>query len=145
MKGNAKILGENCMMFDEFIIKEIEKGNIRKDQFTDRPLRIKLHGHCHQKSLASTKPTKEMLSFPENYIVDEIPSGCCGMAGSFGFEKEHYDLSMKVGELVLFPEVRKTSAEIMISAPGTSCRQQIKDGTGRDALHPIEIFHDALK
>lgn len=132
-------------MFDEFIINEIEKGKIRKDQFTIRPLRIKLHGHCHQKSLASTEPTKEMLSFPENYIVDEIPSGCCGMAGSFGFEKEHYDLSMKIGELVLFPAVRDASAEIIISAPGTSCRQQIKDGTGRNALHPIEIFYDALK
>ena len=145
MRDTAKLLGENCLMFDEFIIKEIEKGKIREDQFTNRSLKIKLHGHCHQKSLASTGPTKEMLSLPENYRVDEIPSGCCGMAGSFGFEKEHYDLSMKIGELVLFPAVRDTSSEIIISAPGTSCRQQIKDGTGRNALHPIEIFHDALK
>ena len=145
LRDAAKLLGENCLMFDEFIIKEIEKGKIREDQFTNRSLKIKLHGHCHQKSLASTGPTKEMLSLPENYRVDEIPSGCCGMAGSFGFEKEHYDLSMKIGELVLFPAVRDTSAEIIISAPGTSCRQQIKDGTGRNALHPIEIFHDALK
>ena len=145
LKDNAKSMGENCLMFDEFICREIGKGNIHRDQFTDSQLKIRLHGHCHQKSIASTTSTKKMLSFPENYNVDEIPSGCCGMAGSFGFEKEHYDLSMKVGELVLFPEVRNTSAEIMISAPGTSCRQQIKDGTGRDALHPIEIFHDALK
>ena len=79
-------------------------------------LKIRLHGHCHQKSLASTGPTKEMLSLPENYEVEEIPSGCCGMAGSFGFEKEHYDLSMKVGELVLFPAIRETSPDTIISA-----------------------------
>ncbi len=132
-------------MFDEFVMREHEKGNIDRSLFTDEPLKIRLHGHCHQKSLASTGPTKEMLSIPVNYSVDEIPSGCCGMAGSFGFEKEHYDLSMKVGELVLFPAVRETSDDIVISAPGTSCRQQIKDGTGRDAFHPIEIFHDSLK
>ena len=145
LKDAAFELADNCLMFDEFISSEIDKGNIKKAYFTEKSLLMKLHGHCHQKSIASTVPTKEMLSFPENYSVDEIPSGCCGMAGSFGFEKEHYELSMKVGELVLFPEVRKTSAEIMISAPGTSCRQQIKDGTGRNALHPVEIFYDSLK
>ncbi len=145
LKDAARALGDNCLMFEEFICKEIEKGNIRHDQFTKNSLKIKLHGHCHQKSLASTEPTKKMLSFPENYSVEEIPSGCCGMAGSFGFEKEHYDLSMKVGELILLPEVRNTASDIIIAAPGTSCRQQIKDGTGRKALHPIEIFHDALK
>jgi len=86
-----------------------------------------------------------MLSFPENYEVDEIKSGCCGMAGSFGYEAEHYEVSMKVGELVLFPEVRKTPDEVLIAAPGTSCRHQIKDGTGKRAFHPIEILYDALK
>ena len=86
-----------------------------------------------------------MLSLPVNYKVDEIKSGCCGMAGSFGYEAEHYDLSMKVGELVLFPEVRKTPEETTISAPGTSCRHQISDGTGRKALHPVEIFLESIK
>jgi Fe-S oxidoreductase len=86
-----------------------------------------------------------MLSIPVNYKVEEIKSGCCGMAGSFGYEKEHYEVSMKVGELVLFPEIRKTEAQVVISAPGTSCRHQIFDGTGRKALHPIEILYDALK
>jgi len=86
-----------------------------------------------------------MLSFPENYEVDEIKSGCCGMAGSFGYEAEHYEVSMKVGELVLFPEVRKTPEEVLIAAPGTSCRHQIKDGTGKRAFHPIEILYEALK
>ena len=73
-----------------------------------------------------------------------IPSGCCGMAGSFGYEKEHYDLSMKIGELVLFPAVRNQPNEAIIAAPGTSCRHQVKDGTGKKALHPVEILYDAL-
>ena len=131
-------------MIDEFIAAEFEKGNISKDLFSKESRKIKLHGHCHQKSLASTEPTKKMLEIPANYKVDEIKSGCCGMAGSFGYEKEHYEVSMKVGELVLFPEINKTTEEIIIAAPGTSCRHQIKDGTGRTAFHPVEILHDAL-
>ena len=85
-----------------------------------------------------------MLAIPENYQVETIPSGCCGMAGSFGYEKEHYDLSMQIGELVLFPAVRKQSAEVLVAAPGTSCRHQILDGTGRKALHPVDILFEAL-
>jgi len=142
---DAKALGENTLMFDEFIMQEVKKGKINKAIFSTESQKIKLHGHCHQKSLATTGPTKEMLSLAENYEVTEIKSGCCGMAGAFGYEKEHYDLSMKVGELVLFPEVRKSDEFTIISAPGTSCRHQIKDGTGRIALHPIEILYNALK
>ena len=85
-----------------------------------------------------------MLSLPLNYKVKTIPSGCCGMAGSFGYEKEHYDLSMKVGELVLFPAVKETQKEIVIAAPGTSCRHQIYDGTGTIAKHPVELLYNAL-
>ncbi|MCD4745977.1 MAG: FAD-binding protein [Bacteroidales bacterium] len=144
LKDDADELAKNTLMIDEFIIKEIEKGKITKEQFTKEALKIKLHGHCQQKSIASTVPTKKMLSLPENYEVEEIPSGCCGMAGSFGYEKEHYELSMKIGELVLFPEIRKTDTKIIIAAAGTSCRHQIKDGTGREALHPIEILYEAL-
>ena len=140
----ASRLAENSLMIDEFLEKEIKAGKIRKEQFTTAKRDIKLHGHCHQKSLASTNPTLFVLGFPENYTVEEIPSGCCGMAGAFGYEKEHYDLSMKVGELVLFPAVRNSSKETIIAAPGTSCRHQIKDGTNRTALHPVEILYDAL-
>ncbi|NJL76133.1 MAG: hypothetical protein HC892_15070, partial [Saprospiraceae bacterium] len=85
-----------------------------------------------------------LLSLPKNYSVEIIPSGCCGMAGSFGYEKEHYEVSMKIGELVLFPAVRKTKPSDLIAAPGTSCRHQIMDGTSRTALHPVEILYDAL-
>ncbi len=145
LKEEALKLAKNSFMIDEFLASEMEKGIIDKELFTDASLKIKLHGHCQQKSIASTTPTKAILSFPRNYHVEEIPSGCCGMAGSFGYEKEHYELSMKVGELVLFPEVRKTDMGIEIAAPGTSCRHQIKDGTQREAKHPVQILHEALK
>jgi Fe-S oxidoreductase len=85
-----------------------------------------------------------MLAFPSNYQVKEIASGCCGMAGSFGYESEHYDLSMKIGELVLFPSVRAAGPDTVLAAPGTSCRHHIIDGTGREVLHPVEIMYDAL-
>ncbi len=140
----AKKLSKNCMMIDEFIANEISNGNIEQSSFTSEKKLIKLHGHCYQKALTTTKATKQILSFPMNYSVEEIPSGCCGMAGAFGYEKEHYDLSMQVGEIVLFPAVRKADKETIIAAPGTSCRHQIKDGTGKDALHPVEILWDAL-
>ena len=153
LKEEAVKLGKNAMMFDEFIIQpppqpSPEGGREHLHQlsylFTDKQKVVKLHGHCHQKALASVESTKMMLSIPVNYKVEEIKSGCCGMAGSFGYEKEHYDVSMKVGELVLFPEVRKAPSETIIAAPGTSCRHQIMDGTGRKALHPIEVLWEAL-
>lgn len=144
LQGYARKLSVNCLLYDEFIVREMRKGNIKQKQFTQSYLYIKLHGHCHQKSLASIEPSKEMLSLPKNYQVDIIPSGCCGMAGAFGYEKEHYDLSMQIGEQVLFPAIRQAKEDVCISAPGTSCRQQIKDGTGRRAYHPIEVLYDAL-
>lgn len=145
MKQLAKSLAKNVLMFDEFIMREVEKGRINSLNFTENTKQIKLHGHCHQKALASTGPTKAMLSLPVNYTVEELKTGCCGMAGSFGYEKEHYDLSMKIGELVLFPEVRNSARDVIISAPGTSCRHQILDGTGKLALHPVEVLYEALK
>lgn len=140
----AKELANHALLFDEFITNEMEKGNITADQFTSNEKEILLHGHCQQKAVASTEPTKQMLSLPANYSVKEIPSGCCGMAGSFGYEKEHYDLSMKIGEMVLFPAVREAKEDIIISAPGTSCRHHIKDGTGKKAKHPVEVLYEAL-
>lgn len=140
----ARRLKQNAYIIDEFIAREIERGSILRSQFTLAEKKILLHGHCHQKALSSVDHTVKILSFPENYSVQTIPSGCCGMAGSFGFEKEHFDLSMQVGELVLFPAVRKHADEMIIAAPGTSCRHQIKDGVGTKALHPVEILYQAL-
>ena len=144
-KIGAQKLADNAYTFEEFMSRELDTGKINKDQFTKDKLTIKLHGHCYQKSLSSLTPSKKILQIPENYKVQMIPSGCCGMAGSFGYEKEHYKISMQVGELVLFPAVRKTATNDVIAAAGTSCRHQIKDGTGRLALHPAEILYDALK
>jgi Fe-S oxidoreductase len=141
----AQALSVCCFTIDEFIASEFEKGNIRSDSFNTRDLNIIVHGHCYQKSLSSVEPTLKMLQIPVNYSVSEIKSGCCGMAGAFGYEKEHYELSMKVGEMVLFPAVRESDKDTVIAAAGTSCRHQIKDGTGRRALHPVEVLYNALK
>jgi FAD/FMN-containing dehydrogenase/Fe-S oxidoreductase len=144
LKVTARALSKHCLMLDEFLVREFDAGRIRSDQFQAKPQLIKLHGHCFQKALASVVPTVRALQIPEGYKVHMIPSGCCGMAGSFGYEKEHYELSMQIGELVLFPSVRDTPDDVLIAAPGTSCRHQIHDGTGRTAQHPAEILFDAL-
>jgi FAD/FMN-containing dehydrogenase/Fe-S oxidoreductase len=141
----AKELAKHALTIDEFLACEFDLGNIRKEHFTSEKRHIKLHGHCHQKALSSVSFSAKILSIPVNYSVEIIPSGCCGMAGSFGYEKEHFDLSMKIGELVLFPEVRSQAKDVIIAAPGTSCRHQIKDGTGRIAKHPVEILFEALE
>jgi FAD/FMN-containing dehydrogenase/Fe-S oxidoreductase len=140
----AKELSKNVFLIDEFIAAEIKAGRLDKNLFTKEARLIKLHGHCQQKALSSLSHSVTMLGFPENYRVETIPSGCCGMAGSFGYEKEHYSLSMQIAELVLLPAIRKTSPETIIAAPGTSCRHQIKDGCGKKALHPVEVLYDAL-
>ncbi len=140
----ARQLASNVFLIDEFIAAEIAKGHITAAQFTNAEKKIVLHGHCQQKALSSVAPSVALLSLPANYSVTTIPSGCCGMAGSFGFEKEHYDLSMKIGEMVLFPAVRKQADDTIIAAPGTSCRHQVKDGTGKKALHPVEVLYQAL-
>ena len=140
----AKALGQQALLIDEFLAREIEQGRITAAAFTRAEKRILLHGHCHQKALGSVEATAWLLGLPENYTVELIPSGCCGMAGSFGYEKEHFEVSMKIGELVLFPAVRKAAADTLVAAPGTSCRHQILDGTGRKAAHPVEILFDAL-
>ncbi|MFN8436650.1 MAG: FAD-linked oxidase C-terminal domain-containing protein [Cytophagales bacterium] len=143
-KAAAQKLAKTSFLIDEFLAKEVAKGNITAEVFTKDAKNIKLHGHCHQKALSSVNHTQKILTTPANYKVEVIPSGCCGMAGSFGYEKEHYDVSMSVGELVLFPSVRKADAETIIAAPGTSCRHQIHDGTGRSAKHPVEVLWEAL-
>ena len=144
LRDTAKELGKHALTMEEFLAREMEKGLITPDHFTDAPRQVLLHGHCHQKALSSIAPTQQLLSLPTNYELETIPSGCCGMAGSFGYEKEHYDLSMQIGELVLFPAVREAQAETIIAAPGTSCRHQIADGTGKQAKHPVEVLWEAL-
>ncbi len=140
----AKALATNALLIDEFIAREADAGRINRASFKAENRAIKLHGHCHQKALSSLTATVKMLELPAGHRVSVIPSGCCGMAGSFGYEAEHFTISQQIGELVLFPAVRSTPADTLVAAPGTSCRHQIKDGTGRTALHPVEILHSAL-
>lgn len=144
MRADARRLAKNAVLLEEFLSTEIEAGRVRPEQFTSEEKTIKLHGHCQQKALTSLALTQRMLSLPRNYTVRILPTGCCGMAGSFGYEKEHYELSMKVGELVLFPALRKADPAELVAAPGTSCRHQIKDGLHRGSQHPAEILYDAL-
>jgi len=134
----------NAFLLEEFLSQEIQKGELTSNRFTKEAKTIKIHNHCHQKALSNQKVTFDVLNLPENYSVSIISSGCCGMAGSFGYEKEHYDVSMQIGELKLFPSVRKSSDDTIISANGTSCRHQIYDGTKRQALHPVTILKNAL-
>ena len=144
-KEEAKELATHTFMIEEFLVQEIALGHITSQQFTDAHKIIKFHGHCYQKALSSQIHSFQLLNLPTNYKVTIIPSGCCGMAGSFGYEKEHYDISMQIGEQTLFPSVRKTPKDVIIAANGTSCRHQIKDGTQRTAFHPISILKEALK
>lgn len=142
--ADATQLAANAFLVDEFIAREIKAGNIRPEQFTTDNKLIKLHGHCQQKAWSALGASQQILSLPVNYKVETIPSGCCGMAGSFGYEKEHYELSMQIAELVLLPAVRQAKPNQIIAATGTSCRHQIKDGAGVRALHPVEVLYDAL-
>jgi len=150
MKEEARRLGGNCLLFDEFMMREAAKGNITPGQFKSERLEVWLHGHCHQKALVGIDKTAAMLRLLPGCSLHVIPSSCCGMAGSFGYEKEHYQTSLAIGEMLLFPTIRKALASVphdipaYIAAPGTSCRQQILDGTGHRALHPIEIMYQQL-
>jgi FAD/FMN-containing dehydrogenase/Fe-S oxidoreductase len=142
----ARQVAKNCLFMEEFLsdIQEQEKPNL---VWSDHPeaRHILVHGHCHQKAIAGTGPLLKMLRMIPNSSVEEINSGCCGMAGSFGYEREHYEISMKCGEDRLFPAIRKADPRTRIAAAGTSCRHQIKDGTGFSAEHPIQLLAEALK
>lgn len=145
LRENARKIAPYCLLIDEFIASEYEKGNIRKEQFTSQKAEIIFHSHCYQKALSDSKATVKMMEIPMHYQVKEIKSGCCGMAGGFGCEKKHYDLSMKIGELILFPTIRNRAKDVIITATGTSCRHQIKDGTGERSYHPVEVLYESLK
>ena len=144
LREQARLVADRAMLIDEFVAELMAADEIDREQFTQDACSIRLHGHCHQKALSSLKSTINMLQLPKNYRVKIINSGCCGMAGSFGYERDNFQVSMDIGELVLFPAVRKEASDSLIAAGGTSCRQQIFDGTGRVALHPVEILRAAM-
>ena len=140
--GTARRVAGNFHLLDEFLAERMGDGG-DWIEFTDLGKRVLLHGHCHQKALSGTAGTLKLLGAPPRYQVEEIPSGCCGMAGSFGYEREHYDVSMEVGRERLF-EVIASDPESEIAAAGTSCRHQIGDATGRTVRHWAEVLADAL-
>jgi len=139
----ARTVSNQSFTFEEFFanLAEDDKLNL---QFTDERRNVLLHGHCHQKALVGTKPAHTVLSLPPNYSITEVDSGCCGMAGAFGYEKKHYEISMAMAEQRLLPAVREADENTIIAAAGTSCRHQIEHGTGRRAFHPAEILRNAL-
>ena len=139
----AKVVAANTYLIDELLIMLQEKGQLDLE-FTDVKKKVLFHGHCHQKALIGTRHSIAALRLPPGYQVEEVNSGCCGMAGSFGFEKEHYDISMAIGEQVLFPAVESKGEDWDVAVMGVSCRQQIEHGTGRKARHLVEVLRDAL-
>ncbi|MBL7473501.1 FAD-binding and (Fe-S)-binding domain-containing protein [Robertkochia sediminum] len=144
-KNLVQSIAKRAFTLEEFFAGESRKGAIKAEMFTTEKRTVKYHAHCHQKALSDIRSTFDMLNIPQNYTVSMINSGCCGMAGSFGYEKEHYEVSMKIGEQRLFPAIRKSGPEVIIAANGNSCRHQIYDGTKRTAKHPVSVLREALK
>ena len=145
LKEDAKQIASHTYTIEEFLAKEIDAGHISSTDFTEDHQEILIHSHCHQKALSSEHHVRKLLNTPSGYKARLIASGCCGMAGSFGYEKEHFDLSMKIGNLVLLPEIKKANDSVLIVAAGTSCRHQIKDGASKRAYHPVEVLHKGLR
>src|SRR5690606_14389442 len=144
-KNMAKGIARNTFLLEDYLAGDMTIGYIQTSQFTTDAKIIKFHEHCHQKAPSSQHTSFTVLNFPKNFNATLMATGCCGMAGSFGLEKEHYKISMQIGEQALFPVVRNADDKISIAANGTSCRHQIKDGTGKMAQHPITILKEALR
>jgi FAD/FMN-containing dehydrogenase/Fe-S oxidoreductase len=140
--GRVGLVAEHCFTFEEFIAQLADEQRLALT-FKQEAGQVLLHGHCHQKALVGTGPSKRVLALP-GYSVSEVDSSCCGMAGSFGYEAEHYQVSLQMGERRLFPAVRQQPEAVIIAAAGVSCRQQINHGTGRQPLHPAEVLRQAL-
>ena len=140
---SAKVVAAGSYMIDEFLVMLRDEGRLSLE-FTDISRKVLFHGHCHQKALVGTRHSMAALRMPPGYQVEEVDSGCCGMAGSFGYEKEHYDLSMAIGRQRLFPAVEAKGDDWEIAVMGISCRQQIEHGTGRRVRHVVEVLRDAV-
>src|SRR5699024_7693352 len=137
-------VAEKTFTVEEFLYKEMVAGKITSEQFDREQRTMALHLHCHYKAMAEKEKVVALLSLPANHHVEYIRSGCCGMAGSFGFEKEHFELSQQIGELVVLPAIRRLSDQVIPVAQGTSCRHQVLDGAGVKAFHPVEVLYQSL-
>jgi Fe-S oxidoreductase len=132
-------LADRAMLVEDFVEKNWDTHSNRPANIQADQSPICLHGHCHQKALWGDQTSSAILRRLSGGDVTVLPSGCCGMAGAFGYAEDKYELSMKIGELSVFPPIRAASQETIIVAPGTSCRHQIRDGTGKSAIHPIRL------
>ncbi len=142
---DSALVAQQCMTIEEFLAQHALDDNGEPSlKFSEQPRQLLLHGHCHQKALIGTQPAIQALTMPKAFDVQEIPSGCCGMAGSNGFECEHYERSLEAAEEVLLPAVRAAGPAVEVVASGISCRQQIAHGTDRKARHPAEVLSEAL-
>ena len=139
----ARSVAESSMLIEEFVLHAAQEDGAGLS-FVSEPGKVLFHGHCHQKALVGTRQAMEVLRSIPGCRAQEIPSGCCGMAGAFGFEKEHYRISMDIGEQTLFPAIRSERDEFTVVSEGVSCRQQIEDGTGVQAKHLVEVLAEAL-
>ena len=139
----AEEVASRCYLLEEFLV-EADRAEKLDMRFTQTSKHILVHGHCHQKALATVNPTLSVTNMPPGFNAIEITAGCCGMAGSFGYEAEHYEVSLKVGEERLFSVIRDADEDVEIVAVGTSCRHQIRDATGREARHWVELLVEAL-
>jgi Fe-S oxidoreductase len=137
-------VAKQTRLIGDLLLTAIDEGSLRLAPVFGPDRRVVFHGHCHEKAITGTDVTRALLSRIPGVAVEELDCGCCGMAGSFGFESEHYDLSMRIGELRLFPRLRAEPDDTLVVATGVSCRQQIAHGTGRNALHPIELIRQAV-
>ena len=144
--GNEAVqLAGRALLFEEFIAARADAGELRLELAPLSSHSALLHGHCHQKAFDAMPAVRKVLGLVPGLKVETVESGCCGMAGSFGYEAEHFDVSMKMAELALLPAVRKTGQDTVLVADGTSCRHQIHDGSGRTALHVARVLQMALK
>ncbi len=141
--STSDLIAQEALMVEEYLVREIDAGKI-SFQFDDQPRRVLYHGHCQQKANFGTEDTIKLLGFLPGCKVEETEAGCCGMAGAFGYEKEHYEFSLEIAELALAPKVRDADLEVIICASGTSCREQIQHTAEREAIHPLELFADAI-
>jgi Fe-S oxidoreductase len=141
----AQRLAERALLIEEFLAREHRARRLRLPLGALPETRALLHGHCHQKAFDALAPTREALQLVPGLAVEVVESSCCGMAGSFGYEARHYDVSMRMAELTLLPAVRRADPATIIIADGTSCRHQIADGTGRTAAHVVQVLARSLR
>jgi FAD/FMN-containing dehydrogenase/Fe-S oxidoreductase len=143
--NDAKALSDQAMLFEEFLAAEARAGRLKDLRLKELPEKTALlHGHCHQKAFAAMGAVQETLRLVPGLAVKTIESSCCGMAGAFGYEASHYDVSMQMGELSLLPAVRAAGPDTLLVADGTSCRHQIADGAAREAIHVARVLERAL-